>query len=109
MNTTVVRSLLMVTISVASVVLAKKAPSAQAKAGTVTEYPLGADLEPWGIAPGPDGNVWFAEWATGGAIGRITPQGAASSFSALAPSDAPYEVAPGPDGNVWFTTGGHFA
>jgi streptogramin lyase len=56
-----------------------------------------------GIAAGPDGNVWFADYA-GDRIGRITPGGAVTEFSTgLSPLAGPYDIAAGPDGNLWFT------
>lgn len=67
-------------------------------AGEVSEYavPEGANS----VATGADGNVWFTE-AHG--IGRITPDGAATSFG-LAGTGAPQALTAGPDGNVWFVT-----
>ena len=56
------------------------------------------------ITTGPDGNLWFAEYANQ-AIGRITPQGQAVEFPL--PNDAgapgfPSSIAVGPDRNLWF-------
>ena len=65
------------------------AASARAtRPGTVTEIPLGSNAQIYlfGLAPGPDGNVWFADQGCMGlgqcAIGRLTPQGRFTSFSA---------------------------
>jgi streptogramin lyase len=81
--------------------------------GVVTEFSAG--LTPFsfatGITAGPDGNLWFAEnaafsGATGatGRIGRITPAGVITEFSAGIPSGAlPVSIAAGSDGNLWFT------
>jgi streptogramin lyase len=57
---------------------------------------------PAGIAAGPDGNVWFAENAGSGGIGRITPAGTITEFSSgiSGPAEG---IALGPDGNLWFT------
>ena len=56
---------------------------------------------PWGIAAGPDGNIWFTE--DGAArIGRITTSGVITEFS-LAAGVCPYGIVAGPDGNLWFT------
>jgi virginiamycin B lyase len=78
--------------------------------GTIAEFPTGVK-EPLGLsglAAAPDGNVWFTEGFTlphgdhepGALIGRLTPEGALSSFGASpAALGAPIV---GPDGNVWF-------
>jgi len=69
----------------------------------ITEFPAGAgDTRPWGITPGPDGNLWFAE-SQGDRIGRITTSGAVTEFfnSATAGSH-PTQITAGPDGNLWF-------
>ncbi|MFL5900095.1 MAG: InlB B-repeat-containing protein [Solirubrobacterales bacterium] len=76
-----------------------------------TNSPLG----PWGIAAGPDGNVWFAENGNnategrseaGKAIGRITPSGTITYFSTgLAPASKPTGLTAAPDGKLWFTDG----
>jgi hypothetical protein len=70
----------------------------------VTEFSNGitAGSRPVGIAPGPDGNMWFTEQAS--RIGRITPTGTITEFSAgITPGASPQEIAAGPDGNLWFT------
>jgi sugar lactone lactonase YvrE len=67
-----------------------------------TEFPNG--VSPFGIASGPDGNLWFTESGLN-SIGRMTTAGAFSSF--LVPSASafnfPRGITAGPDGNVWFT------
>jgi uncharacterized repeat protein (TIGR01451 family) len=71
--------------------------------GTFTEFPVlttGSQL--WGIAGGPDGNVWFAERIVN-KIGRITPTGVVTEFTVPTASSQPDGLAGGPDGNVWFT------
>jgi streptogramin lyase len=82
--------------------------------GVVTEFPLGPGiLEVPAITGGPDGNVWFPEVVPDPAepncsnctvthIGRITPAGVVSHFSAGVP-DNNFGITAGPDGNVWFT------
>jgi hypothetical protein len=77
--------------------------------GTITEFSsglnAGAALE--GIAPGPDGNLWFTDRGTTKAIGRISPTGTVTEFSAgLNVGTFPRKMAPGPDGNLWFTDTG---
>ena len=66
-------------------------------AGVVTEYPLVPNDFVNGIAPGPDGNVWFTE---SDKISRITPSGTITRFSGA--SVSPGCIALGPDGNLWF-------
>jgi virginiamycin B lyase len=74
--------------------------------GRVTEYP--ANLEPAGIAKGPDGNLWVADSSQ---IERVTPAGMISYF----PYDASItgacmtycgagDITAGPDGKLWFTS-----
>jgi streptogramin lyase len=76
----------------------------------------GRVIAPLGITSGPDGNVWFTDQActqgsipktlgaTACAIGRITPAGEITEFTAgLAPSAVPSAITAGPDGNLWFT------
>jgi hypothetical protein len=56
-----------------------------------------------GIAAGPDGNLWFAEYF-GNRIGRITPAGVVTEFSAgISPGSGLGAITAGPDGNLWFT------
>jgi virginiamycin B lyase len=82
------------------------APGAAAdKKGRVTEFSTGitAGTYPRAITAGPDGNVWFTEYA-GGRIGRITPDGAITEFSASSSDRVRLNgITAGPDGNVWFT------
>ncbi len=54
------------------------------------------------IAPGPDGNLWFAEMAAN-KIGRITPKGEFKEFAIPTPDSAPYGIVAGPDKRIWFT------
>jgi streptogramin lyase len=72
----------------------------------IAEYPLPADdSQPFGIATGPDGAVWFIEG--GGEIGRIeTSSKAITEF--VTPSPA-FATSPGPDASVWFFEGGRIA
>ena len=71
----------------------------------MSAYP--APRSPFGIAAGPDGNLWFTE-VTGpnqGAIGRIDPTtGDVTEFTAgISPFASLSGVTAGPDGNLWFT------
>ena len=59
-----------------------------------------SELGPWGIAAGPDGNVWFNQ---GQAVKRITPSGEITSFSeGLIASSFPYGLTAAA-GKLWFT------
>src|SRR5450432_3397082 len=73
-------------------------------AQVVTEFSAGITpvAQPYGIARGPDGNLWFTEFG-GNRIGRITPSGVVTEFSAgITANAAPYGITAGPDGNLWF-------
>jgi streptogramin lyase len=83
-----------------------------APVGTITEFSKGVTpaSEPFGIAAGPDGNVWFTESGfekTPGAIARITPAGVVTEFrNGLPEFSGPGGITTGPDGNLWFTDSG---
>jgi streptogramin lyase len=61
---------------------------------------------PTGIVAGPDGNLWFTEFAAN-KIGEINPTThAISEFAvptAKKSNPGPYDITAGPDGNLWFT------
>jgi streptogramin lyase len=68
----------------------------------ISEFPIPAGSQPWFITSGPDGNLWFTEAPNG--IGRITPGGSITEFSAgITSRSSPYGIASGADGAVWFT------
>lgn len=80
--------------------------------GTVASYTI-SDSVPWGIAAGPDGNLWFTasrltDAGPAGWIGRITPDGRMTEFSLPNSSSnrPPTSIISGPDGNLWFTIPG---
>ncbi len=80
-----------------------------APAGAITEFSAGLNggSAPGAIAPGSDGNVWFADEGSTPAIGRITQAGAITEFSTgLSAESRPYGIAAGPDGSLWFTDRG---
>lgn len=60
---------------------------------------------PNAIAGGPDGNLWFTDYASFGtgpsAIGRMTTGGTISRFSSGL-TENPQDITAGPDGNLWF-------
>jgi streptogramin lyase len=68
--------------------------------GLFTEFL--APMNPAGIVTGPDGNLWFA--STAGVIGRITPDGALTTFPVPGGATSfPWGIAVGSDRNLWFT------
>jgi streptogramin lyase len=76
--------------------------------GQISEFSGGLNpgKTPVGIAPGPDGNLWFTDFFAG-AIGQITPSGQITEYSnGLTPGRHPAGIAAGPDGNLWFTDPG---
>ncbi len=74
--------------------------------GTISEFPVPtAESGVTGIAPGPDGNVWFTEYEAD-KIARITPAGAVTEFPLPIAEGGPYDIVMGPDGNMWFTERG---
>ena len=58
--------------------------------------------DPLFIAAGPDGNLWFTEFASG-KIGKITPAGSITETSTPTGASSPVRIAVGPDGALWFT------
>jgi streptogramin lyase len=73
----------------------------------VSEFGTGltADVGLWGIANGPDGNLWFSEKSLGG-VGRITPAAVITEFTAGFPTGSPRGIVTGPDGNLWVAMAG---
>jgi virginiamycin B lyase len=66
----------------------------------IAKYPYAAYpgiTLPGGIAPGPDGALWFGE---DGGIGRISTAGVITQYSV---AGSPAGIASGPDGALWFT------
>jgi virginiamycin B lyase len=71
--------------------------------GAITEYAVpSATSYPKGIAAGPDGALWFTEFA-GNQIGRITTAGEITEFPLPAVNSEPSGITSGPDGALWFT------
>jgi streptogramin lyase len=101
-------------VSGANLTLSAAATANETGAALIAGLPTGA--RPIAITPGSDGNVWFTDAGTTKAIGRITPSGTITEFTAgLNPGSVPGAgttaeaargFALGPDGNVWFTDNG---
>jgi streptogramin lyase len=87
------------------VALALSGSTMAAPVGQINELPTpSANSFPVGMAPGPDGNLWFAEDSVEGKIAQLNPAtGAISEFSTPTQPSFPLGVALGPDGNMWFT------
>jgi streptogramin lyase len=66
------------------------------------DHGMNGGCQPFGIVGGPDGNVWFTEFAAN-KIGRITPGGSITEFPIPTTESRPYGITVGPDGNLWFT------
>jgi streptogramin lyase len=65
------------------------------------QFALPAELsQPYHIAKGPDGTVWFTSLSSN-AIGRLSTTGATAAFS-LPPQTLPSDITTGPDGALWF-------
>jgi virginiamycin B lyase len=77
-------------------------PGGQSGRCEMTEFALpAADSVPWGIAAGPDGNLWFTEGG-GNRIGRIAQDGVITEFPLPAGDTQPDGIVAGPDGALWF-------
>ena len=75
----------------------------------ITEFTIPtANAQPYDITEGPDGNLWFTEYA-GNKIGMINPTTHAFTESGTLPTAAsqPSGITTGPDGNLWFTEYGN--
>ncbi|HET6310641.1 MAG TPA: hypothetical protein VFH00_06515 [Candidatus Nitrosotalea sp.] len=85
-------------------------------AGSMTEFGLpDTGGSPYGIAVGPDKNIWITVTAVGQGrpdwLGRIGPSGEVTKFQAGTQSadgmwTSPEGITAGPDGNIWFTEAG---
>jgi streptogramin lyase len=88
--------------------LALLSAASAARAQVITDFSAGITpgAGPSSITAGPDGNLWFTECPilaglTAPGIGRITPAGVVTEFSAG--GGCTYSITAGPDGNLWFT------
>jgi len=73
-------------------------------AGLITEFPIPTtQAHLFEITSGPDGTLWFAEYA-GNHIGHVTTQGVVSELPLLPTANSgPSGITTGPDGALWFT------
>jgi streptogramin lyase len=83
------------------------ATAASASGPSISEFSTGLtpSIGLWGIAQGPDGNLWFTEETNNG-IGRITPGAIITEFTAGFPTGSPRGIVTGPDGNLWVAQAG---
>ena len=69
---------------------------------SVSNYPIPTPASlPIGITTGPDGALWFTEYAVG-KIGRITTAGVITEYT-IPTASQPRSITTGPDGALWFT------
>ena len=80
---------------------------AAASGPSISEFSTGLtpSIGLWGIAQGPDGNLWFTEETNNG-VGRITPGAIISEFTSGFPTGSPRGITTGPDGNLWVAQAG---
>ena len=89
-----------------AILLLSAASIATAQSANFNEYPVPTSSgEPFDIAVGPDGALWFTEFY-GNNIGRITTAGAITEYPIPTSSSAPQGITAGPDGALWFVEGG---
>ena len=72
--------------------------------GTIVEVPAPSGQRGFGIAAGPDGNLWVASLDF--SVDRVTTNGVFTIFPTPQAAGAPMAITAGPDGNLWFTTFG---
>ena len=65
-------------------------------------FAVAAGSKPFGIAPGPDGALWYTQLEAG-RIGRITISGQVTDFPLPTARSMPSVITLGGDGALWFT------
>jgi streptogramin lyase len=102
-----------VTSGALALLVTSVAAAAPARVGSIREsvFAPTARLYLFGLAAGPDGNLWFPNLGCQGVgrcgIVRFTPRGQATEFfRGLRRGTVPWAIAAGPDGNLWFTDEG---
>jgi virginiamycin B lyase len=71
--------------------------------GAITEFPLAPGSQPFDLATGVDGAVWFTEFGRD-MVGRITRDGTIREFP-VPGGGAPQSITVGPDRALWFSMG----
>ena len=104
MRTPVVLAALLLTLVLAGLATAHESDDVHP---VVTEFHDGltSGNGAWGVAPGPDGNVWFTQ-DNSNSVARVTPDGVVTEFSAGLTKGCPKGIALGPDGNLWVAESG---
>src|SRR5580704_1285952 len=87
-------------IAVALVTLLGWSTGANAQAMSSTTIPT-QKSQPFWIAVGPDGALWFTEFQ-GNNIGRLTTAGAITEYPLPSRGSGPSGIVAGSDGNLWF-------
>ncbi len=96
-----VLGILTATALVVGSALVGTAPAAQAAVGDATYFDLATGANPYGIAAGPDGNLWITETDANN-INRMTPAGVMIRYAIPTLASQPKGITAGPDGNLWF-------
>jgi streptogramin lyase len=76
--------------------------------GVVTHFALPPRSHSFGLAFGPDRNLWFTD-SVANAIVRMSPTGVMRQFALPRRNSQPLGIAAGADGRMWFTEAGWFA
>jgi streptogramin lyase len=102
-----VRGRITIAIALCAAVLFPGSALATTSGPVISEFETGltSGVGLWGIAAGPDGNLWFTE-ETHNAVGRITPGAVITEFTAGFPTGSPKGIVTGPDGNLWVAMAG---
>lgn len=93
--------MLSVTALLAGTALVGVAPAAHAAVGDATYFDLATGANPYGIAAGPDGNLWITETDANN-INRMTTAGVMIRYAIPTLASQPKGITAGPDGNLWF-------
>ncbi|MBU6277703.1 MAG: hypothetical protein KGN78_00530 [Actinomycetales bacterium] len=96
-----VLGMLSVTALLAGTALVGVAPAAHAAVGDATYFDLATGANPYGIAAGPDGNLWITETDANN-INRMTTAGVMIRYAIPTLASQPKGITAGPDGNLWF-------
>jgi virginiamycin B lyase len=102
-------SILLATLGGLAVLAVAPSVGAAAPLGDVAEFTTGLNVGafPAATTAGVDGNVWFSDRGTQGAVGQAKTDGTLTEFSTGMNAGASLRViAQGPDGNFWFADGG---
>jgi len=81
--------------------ISRRAPTGETVSFAVLPTVTSGGVWPHGVTVGPDGNIWFTRDNPPG-VGRVSPDGAMTTFPTPDPQSVPVYLVAGPDGNVWF-------